>query len=94
MYLAQSVGIKQRNALALSAVSDQNLPVVRDGTRHARKSRQDRKVFAGIVVYHFDAIAGGVRNKDTPAPRVERGVIEFSARGAFYGDGPDCFLAA
>ncbi len=46
---------------------------------------------AGIVVDHLDAIASGVRNEDTPAPRVEGGVIELAASGARYGDGSDCF---
>ena len=77
----QGVGIKQGNAGA-AAVSDQNLPVVSDGACHARKSRQGRKVLAGIVVDHLDAIAGGVCNEDTPAPRIEGGVIELAARGA------------
>jgi hypothetical protein len=47
-------------------------------------------VLAGIVVDYLDAIAGGVCNEDTPAPRVEGGVIELAARGTWYGDGPDC----
>src|SRR3954454_8664709 len=86
----QGVGIKQRNAGA-AAVGDQNLPIVSDGTCYARKSWQGRKVFAGIVVDHLDAIAGGVCNEDTPAFCIEGGVIELAARGAWYGDGSDCF---
>jgi hypothetical protein len=46
---------------------------------------------AGVVVYHLDAIARGVCNEDPPAGRIEGGVIEVAARGAWYGDGSDCF---
>jgi hypothetical protein len=43
------------------------------------------------MVDHLDAIARGVRDEDTPALRIEGGVIEVTARRARYGDGSDCF---
>jgi hypothetical protein len=48
-------------------------------------------VLAGVVIDHLDAIACRVRDEDAPAPYIEGGVIELAARGAWYGDGSDCF---
>src|SRR5439155_25030809 len=86
----QRASIEQRDAGA-APVGDQDLPVVRDGTGHARKSLQRRKVPAGVVVDHLEAIARGVCNEDAPALGVEGRVIELAAHGAWYGDGSDCF---
>jgi hypothetical protein len=74
-----AAGIEQRDAGA-ATVGDQDLSVVSDGAGHARKSRQRRKVPAGVVVDHLYAIARGVCNEDTPALRIEGGVIKFAAR--------------
>jgi hypothetical protein len=46
---------------------------------------------AGVVIDHLDAIARSVRNEDTPALRIEGGVIKLAARGTWYGDGSDYF---
>src|ERR1700682_2593628 len=86
----QVAGIEQRDA-GTAAVGDQDLSAVSDGAGHARKSRQRRKVQAGVVVDHLDAIARGVCNKDAPALGIEGGVIELAARGTWYGDGSDYF---
>jgi hypothetical protein len=43
------------------------------------------------VVDHLDAIARGVRNEDTPAVRIEGGVVKVAARCTWYGDGSDYF---
>src|SRR6202165_1427710 len=86
----QVAGIKQRDTGA-AAVGYQDLSVVGDSAGHARKSRQRCNVPAGVVVYHLDAIARGVCNEDAPAGRIEGGVIEVAACGAWYGDGSDCF---
>ncbi len=67
------------------------MSVVCDGAGHARKSRQRRKVPAGVVVDHLNAIARGVRNEDSPALRIEGGVIKLAARGAWYSDGSGYF---
>ena len=86
----QCAGIEQGDAGA-AAVGDEDLSVVGDGAGHAGKSRQRRKVPAGVVVDHLDAVARGVRDEDAPALRIEGGVIKLAARGAWYGDGSDCF---
>src|SRR5882672_12127175 len=86
----QGAGIKKGHAGA-ATVGYQDLSVVSDGTGHARKSRQRRKVPAGVVVDHLDAIARGVCNEDTPALRIEGRVIKVATRGTWYGDGSDYF---
>jgi hypothetical protein len=66
----QSAGVEQCNAGA-AAVGYQDLSVVGDRAGRARKSRQRRKVAAGVVVDHLNAIARGMCNEDTPAFRIE-----------------------
>jgi hypothetical protein len=86
----QSAGIDQGDA-GTAAVGYQDLSVVGDGAGRSRKSRQRRDVFAAVMVYYLDAVARGVCNEDTPALRIEGGMIKLTIRRSWYGNGSDCF---
>src|SRR5436190_4950325 len=87
-YGLQSVGIKQ-DGTGTPTVRHENLAVIRDSTGHAWKSGQRCDVAPAVMVNHFDAIAGCVRNEDAPALCIESGVIEGAASTAWYDDRSD-----
>ena len=64
-----------------ATIGQENFAVVGHGTGDAGKSRQSRDVLARIMVDHLDAVARGVGDEDAAGPRIERGMIEFAARG-------------
>jgi hypothetical protein len=69
-----------------SAVGDEDFAVVGDGAGHAWKSRQRCFVFACLVINHFDSVARGVRDENTPGFGIKCGVIEGAARSTRYLD--------